>query len=141
MRSAIVLVALVFWPAAMHADQIQMQNGDHYAGKVISMTADNIVQEIIQIPPTSPQGAIYYLDYQSFGGTYCDDLDYTLTLDWEAEGPENKTGYHSTITTAAPSISSSVGQSIPISRTRPRLRRMYSWLAFSKAAISNCSCT
>ncbi len=48
---------------------------------------------------------------------------------------------HSTMTTAAPSISSSVGQSMPISRTRPRLRRLYSWLAFSKAAISDCSCT
>ncbi len=57
---------------------------------------------IIQIPPTSAQGATYYFDYQSYGGTYCDDLDYTLTLDWEAEGPENSTGYHSTISTALP---------------------------------------
>jgi len=57
---------------------------------------------IIQIPPTSAQGATFYLDYQSYGGTYCDDLDYTLQLDWEAEGPENSTGYHSTIATAIP---------------------------------------
>ena len=31
---------------------------------------------------------------------------------------------------------SSVGHSIPISRTSFRLRRMYSWLDFSNAAIS-----
>ena len=39
---------------------------------------------------------------------------------------------HRTSTTAHPSMSSSVGQSMPMSRTSCRLRRMYSWFSFSK---------
>src|SRR5437762_12402339 len=44
-------------------------------------------------------------------------------------------------TTAKPSMVSSVGQSIPISRTSFKLRAMYSLLAPSKAVISGSSCT
>ncbi len=41
-RTAIPLAAMLL-AAGLRADQIEMQNGDHYAGKVISMTADNII--------------------------------------------------------------------------------------------------
>ncbi len=68
---------------------------------------------IIQIPPTSAQGATFYLDYQSYSGTYCDDLDYTLALDWENEGAENDTGYHSTISTAIPYGTLTAGTMFP----------------------------
>jgi hypothetical protein len=42
-RAAIFLaVALCISPSAW-ADQVEMQNGDHYAGKVVSMTAEDVV--------------------------------------------------------------------------------------------------
>ena len=42
LRLAFCLVLLVN-VAASRADQIEMQNGDHYSGKVISMTPDTVV--------------------------------------------------------------------------------------------------
>jgi hypothetical protein len=45
-KAAIRLFALVSFalvPAAGRADQIQMQNGDHYAGTVVSVTSDTVV--------------------------------------------------------------------------------------------------
>lgn len=52
---------------------------------------------IIPIPPQSTPYS-YLIDYKSLGGTFCDDLDYTLQLDWEAEGLENQSGYHRDLT-------------------------------------------
>jgi hypothetical protein len=49
---------------------------------------------IVPVEPHPGGPVIYYVDYQSQEGTYADDLDYTLTLWWESEGPENKAGYH-----------------------------------------------
>ncbi|HZM04079.1 MAG TPA: hypothetical protein VFC44_13795 [Candidatus Saccharimonadales bacterium] len=47
MKSAkfILLAVLFFCGPGLRADQIEMQNGDHYSGKVISMTADTVVLE------------------------------------------------------------------------------------------------
>jgi hypothetical protein len=57
---------------------------------------------IVPIPPHPGAAAIYYVDYQSQEGTYADDLDYTVTLWWQSEGPENATGYHWDFSTAIP---------------------------------------
>ena len=40
-----LLAVLFFGGPGLRADQIEMQNGDHYSGKVISMTADTVVLE------------------------------------------------------------------------------------------------
>jgi len=42
-HAAIFSALLLFVAGGLQADQVEMQNGDRYAGKVISMTADNIV--------------------------------------------------------------------------------------------------
>jgi hypothetical protein len=41
-RTAILFALFLFVAGALRADQVQMQNGDRYAGKVVSMTADTI---------------------------------------------------------------------------------------------------
>src|SRR5579863_6562844 len=41
--SAIGLLA--FSAASLRADQLQMQNGDHYSGKILSVTEDSLVLE------------------------------------------------------------------------------------------------
>ena len=42
-RAVVFLALFLFIAGGLRADQIEMQNGDRYAGKVISMTADNVV--------------------------------------------------------------------------------------------------
>jgi len=42
-RAAIFFALFLFVAGGLRADQVQMQNGDRYAGKVVSMTADIIV--------------------------------------------------------------------------------------------------
>jgi hypothetical protein len=42
-HAAIFFALLLFVAGGLRADQVEMQNGDRYAGKVISMTADTIV--------------------------------------------------------------------------------------------------
>src|SRR5271157_3958007 len=42
-RAAIFFALFLFLAVALRADQVEMQNGDRYAGKVVSMTADAIV--------------------------------------------------------------------------------------------------
>lgn len=42
-RAAILVTILSLAVAVLRADQVEMQNGDHYAGKVLSMTADTVV--------------------------------------------------------------------------------------------------
>jgi len=42
-RAAILFALFLFVAGGLRADQVEMQNGDRYAGKVISMTADTIV--------------------------------------------------------------------------------------------------
>ena len=37
-----ICIALFFVAGGLRADQVEMQNGDRYAGKVIAMTADTI---------------------------------------------------------------------------------------------------
>lgn len=44
MKASILLLGIVsFMPSLLFADQLQMQNGDHYTGKVLSMSADSVV--------------------------------------------------------------------------------------------------
>jgi hypothetical protein len=42
-HAAILFALLLFAAGGLRADQVEMQNGDRYAGKVISMTAETIV--------------------------------------------------------------------------------------------------
>lgn len=42
-RAAILVTILSLPVPVLRADQVEMQNGDHYAGKVLSMTADTVV--------------------------------------------------------------------------------------------------
>jgi hypothetical protein len=42
-RAAILFALFLFVAGGLRADQVEMQNGDRYAGKVISMTAETVI--------------------------------------------------------------------------------------------------
>src|SRR5580658_1630247 len=42
-RAAILFALFLFVAGGLEADQVEMQNGDRYAGKVISMTAETVI--------------------------------------------------------------------------------------------------
>jgi hypothetical protein len=44
-RNCFVSCVLLLMTLSLRADQLQMQNGDHYAGKILSMTSNSIVFE------------------------------------------------------------------------------------------------
>jgi hypothetical protein len=58
-RCAAIFFALLFLAGGLRADQVEMKNGDRYAGKVISMTADTIVlQSDVLGKLTLPRGKV-----------------------------------------------------------------------------------
>jgi hypothetical protein len=58
-RAAIFFALFFFVAGALRADQVQMQNGDRYAGKVVSMTADTIIlQSDVLGRITLPRGKV-----------------------------------------------------------------------------------
>ena len=66
----LTLVALLFFGAArLGADQVEMQNGDRYAGKVVSMTADTVVlQSDILGKVTLPRAKVAGINLAAKGG-------------------------------------------------------------------------
>ncbi|MGD0813913.1 MAG: hypothetical protein ABSA83_09935 [Verrucomicrobiota bacterium] len=58
-RTAFLFVLFLFTAVRLRADQVQMQNGDRYAGKVISMTANAVVlQSDVLGRITLPRGKV-----------------------------------------------------------------------------------
>ncbi len=58
-RAAILFALFLFVAGALRADQVQMRNGDRYAGKVVSMTGDTIVlQSDVLGRITLPRGKV-----------------------------------------------------------------------------------
>src|SRR5436309_2078654 len=56
--------------ATLHADQLQMQNGDHYEGKVLSVTAESVVlQSDVLGKVTLPRNKVTQLIFGSGAAT------------------------------------------------------------------------
>ena len=58
-RAAIFIALILLAGGGLRADHLEMQNGDHYNGKVISMTADTVVlQSDVLGKITLPRGKV-----------------------------------------------------------------------------------
>ena len=98
---------LVFAATGLHADQVQLQNGDHYSGKIISMTTNSIVLESDVLGNvTLPRSKVTSLE---FGTT-------TTTT--------NTTARVANVTNAAPSVKHAASASTTNTDVTAALRRM-----------------
>src|SRR5262245_58400861 len=69
-RITVWAICLLASASFLHADQLQMQNGDRYEGKVLSMTADSVVlQSDVLGKVTLPRSKVAQMTFGSAATT------------------------------------------------------------------------